>query len=172
MNVPKITVGNGDLMVQQAFDRLRTAINHAIIFVAQFHNGLLGRSDPSCHPASAVDVDTSSFSRLTPADNTVQKALQSLDSIALASMLEFGPTSPPGAYREVVGTVFPTLITWYDVPGPGRKKIMEKTITWTGTNATTIVWRLYDSAETLITTVTDVISYTDVFETSRTRTVS
>jgi hypothetical protein len=50
--------------------------------------------------------------------------------------------------------------------------VVEKTITWTGANPTTIVWQLYDASEVLLLTITDTISYTGSFETGRTRVVS
>lgn len=77
-----------------------------------------------------------------------------------------------GAYREMTGTVFPTAIIWYDKSGEGKKKIVEKLITWTGVNPTQIVWKIYDSAEILVATLSDAISYSGVFETSRTRTIT
>lgn len=77
-----------------------------------------------------------------------------------------------GAYRETTGTVFPTAIIWYDKAGTGRKKIVSKEIVWSGPFPTTITWKMYDASETLLATVTDSISYTTPFETSRTRTIS
>ena len=77
-----------------------------------------------------------------------------------------------GAHREITGTAFPTAIIWYDKVGAGRKKIVEKLITWTGVNPTTVAWKIYDTSEVLLATVTDTISYSGVFETSRTRAVS
>lgn len=77
-----------------------------------------------------------------------------------------------GAYRVVTGTVFPSNITWYDQAGVGKKKIVSKDITYTGAFPTTIVWKVYDASETLLATVTDTLSYSGAFETSRTRTIA
>lgn len=77
-----------------------------------------------------------------------------------------------GAYRVTTGTVYPTAIIWYDKAGEGKKKIVEKLLTWTGAVPTTIVWKVYDASETLLATVSDAISYSGVFETSRTRTIT
>jgi hypothetical protein len=77
-----------------------------------------------------------------------------------------------GAYREITGTVFPTAVIWYDQAGVGKKKIVEKLITWTGATPTTIVWKVYDAAEVLIATLTDTITYSGMFETSRARTIT
>lgn len=91
----------------------------------------------------------------------------------LIHFIDNGPAEgfTSGAYRETTGTVFPTAIIWYDKAGVGKKKIVEKLMTWTGTNPTTIVWKMYDATETLLVTVTDTISYSGNFETSRTRAI-
>jgi hypothetical protein len=96
---------------------------------------------------------------------------------ALRHLIHFIDNGPAesfasGAYREMTGTVFPTAVIWYDKAGVGKKKIVEKLITWTGVNPTTITWKIYDASETLLATVTDTISFTGVFETSRTRTIA
>lgn len=92
----------------------------------------------------------------------------------LIHFIDNGPAEgfASGAYREMTGTVFPTAITWYDKVGVGKKKIVEKLVTWTGAFPTTIAWKIYDSSETLLATVSDAISYSGPFETSRTRTIS
>lgn len=76
-----------------------------------------------------------------------------------------------GAYREITGTVFPTAVVWWDSSSK-LKKIVEKLISWTGPNPTTITWKAYDAAGSLLVTVTDTISYSGSFETNRTRTVT
>lgn len=77
-----------------------------------------------------------------------------------------------GAYRETTGTVFPSAIIWWESSGK-LKKIVEKTITWTGVNPTTVTWKVYDTdGSTVLATVSDSISYSGPFETSRTRTIS
>lgn len=96
---------------------------------------------------------------------------------ALRQLIHFIDNGPAesftsGAYRETTGTVFPTAIIWYDKSGAGKKKIVEKLITWTGAFPTTIAWKVYDVSEVLLATVSDVISYSGPFETSRTRTIS
>lgn len=78
-----------------------------------------------------------------------------------------------GAYHETLptGDPFPTSFTWYDSSGVGKKKIVQKTLVRNANKTpATITWRMYDSAETLLVTVTDAISYSAVFETTRTRT--
>jgi len=77
-----------------------------------------------------------------------------------------------GAYREVTGTVFPSAIVWWESSGK-TKKIVERLITWTGANPTTDQWKIYDTdGATVLATVTDSISYSGPFETSRTRTIA
>lgn len=92
----------------------------------------------------------------------------------LIHFIDNGPAEgfTSGAYRAMTGTVFPSNITWYDKAGVGKKKIVSKDITYTGAFPTTIVWKVYDPTETLLATVTDTLSYTGAFETSRTRTIA
>lgn len=78
-----------------------------------------------------------------------------------------------GAYRETLPSAspFPTSVIWYTDSGK-TDKIVEKLITYTGVNPTTIQWKMYDvDGSTVLATVTDAISYSGVFETSRTRTI-
>jgi hypothetical protein len=92
----------------------------------------------------------------------------------LIHFIDNGPAEgfTSGAYREVTGTVFPTAVVWYESSGK-TKKIVEKLITWTGINPTTIEWKVYGTdGSTVLATVTDTVSYTGVFETSRTRAIA
>lgn len=77
-----------------------------------------------------------------------------------------------GAYREITGTVFPSAIVWYDSSGEGKKKIVEKLMTYSGAFPATITFKAYDASETLLVTVVDTITYSGAFETSRTRTIT
>lgn len=92
----------------------------------------------------------------------------------LIHFIDNGPAEgfTSGAYRETTGTVFPTQILWWESSSK-LKKIVEKNITWTGANPTTIEWKIYDTdGSTVLATVSDAISYSGVFETSRTRTIT
>ena len=97
---------------------------------------------------------------------------------ALRQLIHFIDDGPAegfvsGSFKETTGTVFPTAEIWY-VNGatPPAGKIVEKTVTWTGVVPTTIVWKMYDTdGATVLVTVTDTISYSGIFETTRTRTV-
>jgi hypothetical protein len=79
-----------------------------------------------------------------------------------------------GAYKETLpsGDVFPTSVIWWESSSK-LKKIVERTLTWTGVNLTTSVWEIYDTdGSTVIATITDAISYSGIFETTRTRTIA
>jgi hypothetical protein len=92
----------------------------------------------------------------------------------LIHFIEEGPAEgfASGAYRSTTGTVFPSAIVWWTDSGM-TDKIVEKLITYTGPNPTTIQWKMYDvDGSTVLATVTDTISYSGPFETSRTRTIA
>lgn len=79
-----------------------------------------------------------------------------------------------GAYREITPTnPFPTSIIWYD-DVTKTKKIVEKTLTYNANKTiNTLQWKVYDTdGVTVLATVTDTISYSGVFETSRTRAIA
>ena len=78
-----------------------------------------------------------------------------------------------GAYKETLpsGNPLPTSEIWWESAAK-LKKIVSLDTTWTGAKITQEIWKVYDTdGSTVLATVTDVISYTGVFETSRTRTV-
>lgn len=96
----------------------------------------------------------------------------------LIHFIDDGPAEgfASGAYREVLGGTFPTQFIWWESSSK-TKKIVEKTITRTGSGTlvmpTPIVWKIYDiDGSTVLCTVTDVISYSGIFETSRERTIT
>lgn len=94
----------------------------------------------------------------------------------LIHFIDEGPAGgfASGAYREQLpsGSIFPTSIIWWESSSK-LKKIVERTLTWTGVNVTTSVWEVYDTdGSTVLATVSDSISYTGVVETTRTRTIT
>lgn len=94
----------------------------------------------------------------------------------LIHFIDEGPTEgfASGAYKETLpsAAIFPTSIIWWESSSK-LKKIVERTLTWTGPNLTTSVWEVYDTdGSTVLATITDTISYTGVFETTRTRTIA
>jgi len=144
------------------------------------------------HPPGATKVgfDPTGLSHTT--SHTVQGAITDLDSEisaggltaeqhkTLRQLIHLAEGGGPwegfssGAYREILptGDPFPTSLTWYDQVGVGKKKIVSLALTYNANKTiATEVWKVYDAAETLIVTVTDTISYSSVFESSRTRTI-
>lgn len=79
-----------------------------------------------------------------------------------------------GAYLETLPSAdpFPTSFIWWESSAK-LKKIVEETVTYNANKTVaTDEWKVYDTdGTTVLATVTDTISYSGVFETSRTRTV-
>lgn len=78
-----------------------------------------------------------------------------------------------GAYKETLpaGDPFPTSVIWWESSSK-LKKLVERTVTWTGASPTTDEWKIYDTdGSTVLATVTDTISYSGPFETSRARSI-
>ncbi len=80
-----------------------------------------------------------------------------------------------GAYRETLPAAnpFPTSIIWWESSAK-LKKIVEKTLTYNSNRTPSVTtWKMYDTdGTTIVTTVTDTHSYSGIFETSRTRSIS
>jgi hypothetical protein len=92
----------------------------------------------------------------------------------LIHFIDDGPAEgfASGAYKETTGTVFPTAEIWYESVAKA-KKIVSLDTTWAGATITQEQWKVYDTdGSTVLATVTDAISYSGVFETSRTRTIA
>jgi hypothetical protein len=93
----------------------------------------------------------------------------------LIHFIEDGPAEgfASGAYKETTPSgPFPTSEIWWESSSK-LKKIVEHTVTWTGVNPTTEVWKMYDTdGSTVLVTVTDTISYSGIFEASRTRAIA
>jgi hypothetical protein len=128
----------------------------------------------------ARQLDDNSFWLLTgysPISWVTLTGLTPINHEALRQLIHFIDNGPAegfasGAYREMTGTAFPSAVVWYDKAGVGKKKIIEKLITYTGAFPTTITWKIYDDTETLLATVIDTISYSGAFETSRLRSIA
>lgn len=78
-----------------------------------------------------------------------------------------------GAYKEVlpVGS-FPTNVTWY-TSSAKTNKIYDKTIIYNPNKTVSqIIWKVYDDYNAVITTVTEYITYSGVYEASRVRVIS
>lgn len=80
-----------------------------------------------------------------------------------------------GVYQETTpaATPFPTSVIWWNSSAKVGK-IVEETITYNSNKTiATDNWKAYDvDGSTLLAEITDVISYSGVFETSRTRTIT
>lgn len=96
---------------------------------------------------------------------------------ALRQLIHFVDEGPAesfasGAYREVTGTIFPSAIIWWESSAK-LKKIVSQDITWSGAKPTQVVWKIYASdGSTVLATVSDAITYSGVFESSRIRTIT
>lgn len=94
---------------------------------------------------------------------------------ALLQLIHFVDEGPAegfatGATKTTTGTVFPTEELWRRADNTA---IVRKTITWSGVAPTTIEWRVYAAdGTTVLATVIDTLTYSGVFETSRTRSIS
>lgn len=77
-----------------------------------------------------------------------------------------------GAFKETLpfASPFPTLEIWWTSPAK-VEKILQLEVTRSAILPVTESWKLFDGA-TVVETVTDVITYSGVFETSRTRTIT
>ena len=94
----------------------------------------------------------------------------------LIHFIEEGPAEgfTSGAYKETLpsGNPFPTSVIWWESSSK-LKKIVERLVAWTGANPTTDQWKIYDTdGSTVLWIVTDTISYSGVFETTRTRVIA
>lgn len=94
----------------------------------------------------------------------------------LIHFIDDGPAKgfASGAYKETLpaGSVFPTSAIWWESVSKSHK-IVELSITWSGVLPTVEEWKVYDTdGATVLATVTDSISYSGVFETSRTRVIA
>jgi hypothetical protein len=92
----------------------------------------------------------------------------------LIHFIDDGPAEgfTSGAYKETTGTIFPTSEVWYESSSK-LNKIVSLDTTWTGAVPTTEVWKVYDTdGSTVLATVTDTVSHSGIFETSRIRTIT
>jgi hypothetical protein len=82
---------------------------------------------------------------------------------------------PSGAYQETLpaGDPFPTSFIWWESSAK-LKKIVEETVTYNANKTiATDQWKVYDTdGVTVLATATDTMTYTAVFETSRTRVIT
>lgn len=115
-----------------------------------------------------LDLAISTGGGLTPVQHeTLRQLIHLADGVG-------GPFEgfPTNAFREILPTAdpFPTSITWWTSSAKVARYV-DKTITYnSNTTPATIQWRVYgNDGVTVLSTVTDTISYSGIFETSRTR---
>lgn len=92
--------------------------------------------------------------------------------LQLTHFIDNGPAEgfATGATRTTTGTAFPSQVLWRRADST---KLVEKNITYTGAFPTTIEWKVYAAdGSTVLATVTDTITYSGAFETSRTRAIT
>ncbi len=95
----------------------------------------------------------------------------------LIHFIDDGPAEgfATGAYREILPSAspFPTSVVWW-TSAAKTAKIVEKLITRNSNQTPSqIQWKVYAvDGTTVLATVTDTISYSGVFETSRTRAIT
>lgn len=148
-----------------------------------------GGTCTAVYPPGARKVGFNPTGLTNVTETNIQDAMEELDSAMAAGgltenahrilrqlihFIDNGPAEgfASGAYRETTGAVFPTSIIWYTDSGK-TDKIVEKNITWSGVTPTIIEWKMYDDdGSTLLATVSDAITYSGIFETSRTRTIT
>lgn len=140
-----------------------------------FTNTVKGRFRSTDDGADWLDWRTARINPTSsPADTLTEDRHKALRH--LIHFIEEGPAENfiSGAYKETFpsATPFPTSVTWWESSSK-LKKIVERTITWTGVSPTTDQWAMYDTDGTsVLVTVSDAISYSGVFETTRTRTIT
>jgi hypothetical protein len=94
----------------------------------------------------------------------------------LIHFIDEGPAEgfATGAYREMfpASSPFPTSFIWWESAAK-TEKIVEKTYTYNPNKTVSQVeWKMYDTdGVTVLATITDVITYSGIFETSRTRSI-
>lgn len=144
------------------------------------------------HPPGATKIgfDPTGLTNVTA--HAVQEAIQELDAAitsggltaeahkTLRQLIHLADSDGPfegftsGAYKETLpaGDPFPTSYTWYTASDK-LHKIVELAVTYNANKTpATEVWKVYNAADVLLATVTDTMTYSSVFETTRTRTIA
>lgn len=138
---------------------------------------------PQLTTLTLADANTQLFYRqlsialalVLPGWVSVPGTLTSTQHKTLLQLIHFISEGPAegfasGATKTVTGTVFPTNILWRRADST---KLVERIITWTGPLVTVDQWKMYDTnGTTVLATVTDTISYSTVFESSRVRVIT
>ena len=131
-------------------------------------------SDPRLRHSSQHDNLNDAVSAIeTKVGTTLSSVTTSLDYIITLLLLATSQHSK-GVRRDIQGGFFPTNVVWFADPG-ATIKLVEKKYTYDGNkNITKVELFLYDGsgANNITRTITDNITLSGPFETSRTRTVT
>jgi len=111
------------------------------------------------------------FNLRTSATGVTEETHKAL--LHLAHFIDDGPSEgfASGATKTTTWSgIFCTQELWRRAD---TTKLVERNMTWTGINLTTDEWKIYAAdGSTVLATVSDSISYSGVFESTRTRTVT
>lgn len=135
----------------------------------------IGGTDLQVSGAASGNVLAFDGTKFAPSAST--SGISSAQHQALRQLIHFidqGPTNgfASGAYKVTTGGAFPSSIVWWESSAL-LKKIVEKLITWTAAFPTTIQWNMYDTdGTTVLATVTDTITYSGAFESTRSRAIA
>lgn len=132
-------------------------------------------------PAQKADLDEAMLARgwvyVSTSPTTTVDSAAAVTSAAVRKLLDFidAPAEgySSGVYRTItMGPVAPSNITWW-TDNTATTKIFEVNYTRNAAQcATTIQWKVYDAAgTTVLSTVTDTVTYSGIIETSRTRSI-
>lgn len=113
---------------------------------------------------------TKTLSSLSAGSGVTESAHKTL--LQLIHFISEGPAEGfvTGATRVTTGTALPSQILWKRAD---NTKLVQKDITYSGAFPATIQWQIFDTdGTTILATVTDTITYSGAFETSRVRSIS
>lgn len=180
------TGADGDYTVASIVSSTTFTVSEAIV-------DSTGGTCTAHHPPGALKVGFDSTGLTVVTANTVQEAIEELDAVgagsgitadqhkALRQLIHFVETNSPGDgfgsgpyYSETLpaASPFPTSETWYETSSK-LKMICKWEGTWTSALITTEKWTVYKSdGSSPAADATDTISYSGVFETSRSRAVA
>jgi hypothetical protein len=153
------------------------------LYTASFFSGLSGSltnlSDGTSYLIAGTNVQIVSQSNGSITIGTT--AINSTEHASLRQLIHLAEEGGPfeeftlGSYREVLptGDPFPTSVIWWETSAK-LKKIVEETVTYNSQKLiTSDEWKVYNTdGVTVLKTATDTITYSGVFETNRTRTIT
>jgi hypothetical protein len=136
-------------------------------------------------PGSIAFLNSTQWEALQPSQDgyflsIVDGTPSYIDHDSLRKLIHLSVNGPfegyaSGAYKEIInysGTPFPEIVTWY-TSSAKTNKIFDKTIYYnTNKTVSQIVWRVYDSFNAIVTTCTENISYSGIFEINRVRVIA